>query len=147
MECGCFDWQYCRQTDLTCVDCNRCGNGQGASTLCGTFDDAVCTPCQNGTYSALSLKDFAYRCFPCTICEPDRETITACNVKSDTVCGPCPRRMFSWDNGTCLNCSLCPDDPSVIRYTECQLNGAPRNHLCAPGVVIIQCVYACTFLT
>ena len=88
-------------------------------------------------FSALSVEHYAYLCFPCTKCGPDRDTIANCTVETDTSCGPCPRRMFAYGNGTCLECSQCPDDPSIqaTRYTECAVNGAPRNYMCLPGVV------------
>ena len=120
------------------MDCNRCSKGQGANTLCSKFNDTVCEPCRDGTFSVISNEHYAYLCYPCTKCGPDRDTIVNCTAETDTTCGPCPRRKFAYVNGTCLECSQCPEDPSVpvMRYTECAVNGAPRNFMCLAGVVL-----------
>ena len=120
------------------MDCHRCGDGEGAITLCSKFNNTVCEPCRDGMYSALSVVHYAYLCYPCTKCGPDRDTIANCTAETDTTCGPCPRKKFAYDNGTCLECSQCPEDPSVpaTRYAECAVNGAPRNFMCIAGVVL-----------
>jgi len=90
------------------------------------------------TYSVPSVLENVYRCQPCTNCEPDRKTLSACTVEANTYCGPCPSKMFAYNNDTCIPCSPCPDDTSVVRYTECRFSGAPDGFMCAPGTYVLE---------
>ncbi|XP_005801817.1 tumor necrosis factor receptor superfamily member 9-like [Xiphophorus maculatus] len=101
VEVGCKKWVPDTQVkgNIKCVECHP---GNRVAQQSGTNPQALCTPCERGTYT---LKSLAFECASCTQCIGALVHLKDCTPKSNTQCG-CKKGLRCGN----AECSFCVDE-------------------------------------
>ncbi|XP_014667646.1 PREDICTED: tumor necrosis factor receptor superfamily member 16-like isoform X2 [Priapulus caudatus] len=83
-ECQCERDYYFDARGWTCVPCDMCSHGYGATRPCGARHNTICRKCRNGTFSEMFSKTDA--CRPCSVCSEKHIMLQPCEPIQDTIC-------------------------------------------------------------
>ncbi|XP_063064469.1 tumor necrosis factor receptor superfamily member 9a [Engraulis encrasicolus] len=128
-EIGCQLWDAI-SSDQVC--CRKCYPGNRRVEECGGDRNALCTPCDPGTYTKT---DSPWECSICNQCIDPQVVTKPCNSTADTVCG-CKKGYRCTD----ASCSMCTqecgpgEEPKRGRCVKCSEGtfNSQTHHQCMP---------------
>ena len=83
--CQCPKGSYYDQGTDECRFCDPCPPGMGASRMCTSKHNSMCSECESNVTFSSKLDPFS-NCQPCTVCSDTEVTLQACSIIEDTIC-------------------------------------------------------------
>ena len=83
--CQCPKGSYYDPGTDECKFCDPCPPGMGASRMCTSKHNSMCSECESNVTFSSKLDPFS-NCQPCTVCSDTEVTLQACSIREDTIC-------------------------------------------------------------